>query len=226
MINGINRSIFYNTMNIISSICVVSGAFSISTLTAYLICYFNKHPFFNPTITDEERDNQINEYFKNVPILILQSGSLMYIVSDNIIPYNQHTWFQSLYTICIYCLYIEAIYYTYHRLVHKYGYSYIHKKHHKNVIVYPFDTFYLTGIDDFASIISIGIPAVFIKLTLLEHFIIGYTYITSSYLSHSELFWSHHSIHHRFRKYNFCILFPIFDILFGTYKVKKGTIES
>ena len=226
MFNGINRTIFYNIMNIISSICIVSGAFSISTLTAYLICYFNKHPFFNPTITDEERYIQINEYFKNVPILILQSGSLMYIVSDNIIPYNQHTWFQSLYTIALYSVYIEAIYYTYHRLVHKYGYSYIHKKHHKNVIVYPFDTFYLTGIDDFASIISIGIPVVFIKLTLLEQFIILYTYITSSYLSHSELFWSHHSIHHRFRKYNFCILFPIFDILFGTYKVKKNNIES
>ena len=226
MINGINRTIFYNIMNIISSICIVSGAFSISTLTAYLICYFNKHPFFNPTITDEERDIQINEYFKNVPILILQSGSLMYIVSDNIIPYDQHTGFQSLYTIALYSVYIEAIYYTYHRLVHKYGYSYIHKKHHKNVIVYPFDTFYLTGIDDFASIISIGIPVVFIQLTLLEQFIILYTYITSSYLSHSELFWSHHSIHHRFRKYNFCILFPIFDVLFGTYKVKKNNIES
>lgn len=213
-------------MNIILSICIVSGAFSISTLTAYLICYFNKHPFFNPTITDKERGIQIDEYFKNVPILILQSGGLLYFVSDNIVPYDQHTWFQSLYTITIYIVYIEAIYYTYHRLVHKYGYSYIHKKHHKNVIVYPFDTFYLTGIDDFASIISIGIPIVFIKISLLEQFIILYTYITSSYLSHSELFWSHHSIHHKFRIYNFCILFPIFDVLFGTYKVKKDNIVS
>lgn len=205
-------------MNIISSIYIVSGAFSISTLTAYLICYCNKHPFFNPTITDEERNIQINEYFKNVPTLILQSGSLMYIVSDNIIPYNHHTWFQSLYTIALYSVYIEAIYYTYHILVHKYGYSYIHKKHHKNIMVYPFDTFYLTSIDDFASIISIGIPVIFINLTLLEQFIILYVYITSSYLSHSEMFWCYHSIHHKYHKYNYCILFPIFDILFGTYK--------
>lgn len=204
-------------MNIILSICIVSGAFTISTLTAYLICLVYKQPFINPTLTDWEEGVRINEYARNVPILILQSGSLLYFVSDNIIPYGQHTWFQSLYTIAIYCLYIEAIYYTYHRLVHKYGYSYIHKKHHKNVIVYPFDTFYLTEADDFASIVSIGLPIVFINISLLEQFVILYMYITSSYLSHSELFWSHHSIHHRLQIYNFCILFPIFDILFGTY---------
>ena len=204
-------------MNIVLSIFIISGTFSISTITAYLICYFNNYPFINPLLTDKEKDLRINEYVKNVPVLIIQSTGLMYFVSDNIIPYCQHTWFQSLYTISVYCLYIELIYYVYHRFVHKYGYSYIHKKHHKNIIVYPFDTFYLTEADDFASIISIGIPIVFINISLLEQFVILYMYITTSYLSHSELYWSHHNIHHRFPKYNFCILFPIFDILFGTY---------
>ena len=221
----INQRVYIYKMNILSSILIVSGAFSISTLTAYLICYLNKQPFFNPTLTDTERGLQINDYVKNVPILIIQSGGLLYFISDNIIPYNEHTWFQSLYTICLYCVYIEAIYYVYHRVVHKYGYSIIHKKHHKNIIVYPFDTFYLTELDDFASIIAIGIPIVFIQISLLEQFIILYMYITSSYLSHSELFWAYHSIHHRFQKYNYCILFPIFDILFGTYNAKKAILS-
>jgi sterol desaturase/sphingolipid hydroxylase (fatty acid hydroxylase superfamily) len=214
--------VYIYKMNILSCIGIVSGAFSVSTLTAYTICYLNNQPFFRPTLTDKERGLQINEYLKNVPILIVQSGGLLYFISGNIIPYNQHTWVQSMYTICLYCVYVEAFFYLYHRVVHKYGYSIIHKKHHKNIIVYPFDTFYLTEIDDFASIVCIGLPIVFIPISLLEQFIILYVYITSSYLSHSEMCWSYHSIHHRYQKYNYCILFPIFDILFGTYKTKSN----
>jgi sterol desaturase/sphingolipid hydroxylase (fatty acid hydroxylase superfamily) len=213
-------------MNIFYCMYVVAGTFSISTITAYVICYLNNYPFINPKLTDKERGLRINEYVKNVPILMIQSSGFMYLISDNIIPYGEHTWFQSFYTLCMYCLYIEAIYYIYHRIIHKYGYSYVHKKHHTNVVVYPFDTFYLTEVDDFASIISIGIPIVFIKISLLEQFIIVYTYITSSYFSHSDLFWSHHDIHHRLMKYNYCILFPIFDILFGTYNNNFKRIQN
>ena len=41
-------------------------------------------------------------------------------------------------TLCMYFIYIEAIYYVYHRLIHTYFYSDVHKKHHTNIIVYPF----------------------------------------------------------------------------------------
>lgn len=174
--------------------------------------------FINPSLTDEEKNLRINEYTRNVPILIIQSTSLMYLISDNIIKYDDHTLFQSFYTLCMYFLCIEAIYYVYHRLIHKYFYLYVHKKHHTNITVYPFDTFFLTELDDLASIVSIRLPVLFIKISMIEQFIILYLYITSSYLSHSNLFWSHHYIHHKLFKYNFCILFPIFDIIFGTYK--------
>jgi sterol desaturase/sphingolipid hydroxylase (fatty acid hydroxylase superfamily) len=205
-------------MNIITSLYIIVGSFSFSSVTAYLICYFNNYPFINPQLEDETKRRKINEYIRNVPILIFQSTGLMYIVSDNIIPYGQHTWIESCLKILKYFVFIEAIYYAYHRFIHKYFYTYIHKKHHRNVIVYPIDTFYLTELDDLASIVSIGLPVVFIKITALEQIFILYLYITSSYLSHSELYWSHHSIHHKLLNYNYCILFPIFDIIFGTYK--------
>ena len=208
-------------MNIWISFGVIVSTFSMSTLTSFLICYVNSYPFMNPTFSNEERVSRINEYIKNVPLLIFQSTGLMYIVSDNIIPYGQHTWFQSLYSMGLYCLLIEANYYAYHRFIHKYYYVNIHKKHHINVIVYPFDTFFLTELDDLASIVSIGIPIIFVNISVYEQMIILYLYITSSYLSHSELYWSHHSIHHKLLNCNFCILFPIFDILFGTYRYKN-----
>jgi sterol desaturase/sphingolipid hydroxylase (fatty acid hydroxylase superfamily) len=205
-------------MNIFYCIGTVTTAFIMSTLSAYFICSYNNYPFINPSLTDEEQNLKINEYTRNVPILIIQSSGLMYLISDNIIKYDEHTLFQSFYTLCMYFLCIEAIYYVYHRLIHKYFYLYVHKKHHTNIIIYPFDTFFLTELDDLASIVSIGLPILFIKISMIEQFIILYLYITSSYLSHSNLFWSHHYIHHKLFKYNFCILFPIFDIIFGTYK--------
>ena len=208
-------------MNIFISFGVIIFTFTMSTITSFLICYANNYSFMNPTFSNEKRMTRINEYIRNVPLLICQSTGLMYIVSDNIIPYEQHTLFESLYSMFLYCLLIEANYYIYHRIAHKYFYVNVHKQHHTNVIVYPFDTFYLTSLDDLASIISIGMPIIFINISVYEQIIILYIYITTSYLSHSELYWSHHSIHHTFLNCNYCILFPIFDIIFGTYRSCK-----
>jgi sterol desaturase/sphingolipid hydroxylase (fatty acid hydroxylase superfamily) len=208
-------------MNILVSFGVIVSTFTISTITAFLLCYANSYPFINPNFSNKERITRINEYIKNVPVLIFQSTVLMYMVSGNIIPYGQHTWFESLYSMGLYCLLIEANYYVYHRFIHKYYYAIVHKKHHVNVIVYPFDTFFLTDLDDLASIISIGMPIIFVNISVYEQTIILYLYITSSYLSHTELYWSHHSLHHKLLNCNYCILFPIFDIIFGTYRSKK-----
>ena len=205
-------------MNLFISFGIIASTFAISTITSFFICYANNCPFINPTFSKEERMTRINEYIRNVPLLIFQSTGLMYIVSDNILPYGKHTWFESLSSICVYCILIEANYYVYHRMIHKYYYANVHKKHHANIIVYPFDSFYLTSLDDLASIVSIGMPIIFINLSLYEAMFIFYLYITASYLSHSELYWSHHSIHHKLLNYNYCILFPIFDIIFGTYR--------
>ena len=211
-------------MNILISFVVIISTFTMSTITSFLICYANNYSFMNPTFSNEKRMTRINKYIRNVPLLVCQSTGLMYIVSDNIIPYGQHTLIESLYSMCLYCLLIEANYYMYHRIIHKYFYVNVHKQHHTNVIVYPFDTFYLTSLDDLASIVSIGMPIIFINISVYEQIIILYIYITTSYLSHSELYWSHHSIHHKLLNYNYCILFPIFDIIFGTYRsYKKDT---
>jgi sterol desaturase/sphingolipid hydroxylase (fatty acid hydroxylase superfamily) len=206
-------------MDILTSTSVIIGTFAFSTMTAYFICSLNNYPFINPKFSNETQLERVNDYIKNVPILIIQSIGLMHLASNNIIHYGSHTLLESFYYMSIYCTLIEANYYLYHRFIHKYYYELVHKKHHANVIVYPFDTYYLTSIDDLASIISIGLPLFFIKISVIEEIIILYMYITSSYLSHSDLYWSHHSIHHKLLRYNFCILFPIFDIIFGTYKM-------
>lgn len=85
-------------MNIFISFGVIVSTFTISTITSFLICYINNYPFINPTFSNEGKISKI----RNIPLLIFQSTGLMYIVSDNIIPYGQHTWFESLYSMCLY----------------------------------------------------------------------------------------------------------------------------
>ena len=205
-------------MNFLYSFSIIIGTFSISTFTAYCICAYNNYPFVNPKMKHVIRIDRLTDIAKNVPSLLIQSVGMMFMVSDNIIPYGQHTWIESCKTMIVYCLITEANYYVYHRFIHAYYYVSIHKKHHENVIVYPFDSFHLTQLDDISLVVSLGLPLVFIQISTVEHFLMLYMYITSAYLSHSELFWQHHSIHHRFLHSNFCILFPVFDILFGTYR--------
>lgn len=60
-------------MNILVSFGVIVSTFSISTITSFLICYVNNYPFINPTFSNEEKITRINEYIRNVPLLIFQS---------------------------------------------------------------------------------------------------------------------------------------------------------
>lgn len=145
-------------MDILTSASVIIGTFAFSTMTAYFITSLNNHPFINPKFTKEIKLERINEYIKNVPLLFIQSIGLISLASNNIISIENHNLLESIYYISIYCIFIEANYYVYHRFIHKYYYENVHKKHHINVNVYPFDTYYLTSIDDLASIISIGLP--------------------------------------------------------------------
>ena len=95
-------------MHLLISFGIIVSTFGISTITAFIICYVNNYPFMNPTFNNEKKMIRINEFIRNAPLLIFQATSLMYIVSDNIIPSEQHTWFESLYTMCLYFLLIEA----------------------------------------------------------------------------------------------------------------------
>lgn len=98
-------------MELLTSASIIIGTFAMSTMTAYFICSLNNHPFINPKFTKETQLERINDYIKNVPLLIIQSIGLIYIASNNIIHYGGHTWIESFYYISIYCIFIEANYY-------------------------------------------------------------------------------------------------------------------
>lgn len=207
-------------MHLLYSIYIFVGSFSMSLITTFFICYIYNYPVKRIIQSEEKQIEKVKE----ITLLLIQSFGIVYIFSDNIIPYReQYNIVESLASITNFCFFIEANYYVYHRFIHKYYYIQVHKKHHENIVVYPFDTFFLTGIDDCAFMFSLVFPSIFIKISMIEQMTILYVYITGSLISHSDIYWKHHYIHHKLPCYNYCLLFPFFDILFGTY---KGNMET
>ena len=196
------------------------GIFGFSTLTAYIICNVYNQPFINPKYSTDLITTRLKDGTSTVVVVLAKSFITTSFFIEKIVSVKNHTWLQTGTTIASYTLLIELLYYVYHRGVHSYPYLYklIHKKHHANYDVYPFDTFYLTTFDSIGLIISLGLPLTFLPVSYFELNTVLYIYITSSYLAHSKLFYDHHHIHHSLVEYNYCIFLPVFDILFNTYR--------
>jgi len=202
------------------SACIILHPFILATLTAIAICQHYKYPFISPKYSIVKIADRLQEMSRSIPILLGQSVLFTYLIYPNLQSNESHDAVTMIMMIGLYITLIEMNYYIYHRWIHTKYYISVHKKHHQNIEVYPFDTFFLTYLDDTALILSLGIPVIILPITFIEQFIVLYLYITCSYLSHSNLFWNHHAIHHKYLDCNYCILFPIFDMLCKTYRAK------
>jgi len=196
------------------------GVFSFSTFTAYTICYIYNQPFINPTYSFDLICTRMKDARNTVVVVLTKSFITTSFFIRKIESEKNHTWLQTGITICTYTLFIEFLYYVYHRGVHSnpFLYKLIHKKHHVNHDVYPFDTFHLTTFDSIGLITSLGLPLTFLRVSYFELCTVLFIYLTSSYLAHSKLFYDHHYIHHTLIDYNYCIFLPVFDILCKTYR--------
>jgi len=209
---------------IIQSAKMVVGIFSFSAFTSVAFCRLINKPYINPNFTMKQTMNKLIDMSKNVPILLLQSIMFTSCIYNSLLPSGSHTVFQSVYAMLCYSVFAELNYYAYHRLAHsRYLYALVHKKHHANVVVYPFDTFYFTSIDDISLATCLELPLLFVRLTHNELNLVLWFYITMGFLAHSNYVYDLHYLHHRLLKYNYCIVIPYFDILFGTFSPVKNS---
>jgi sterol desaturase/sphingolipid hydroxylase (fatty acid hydroxylase superfamily) len=207
-------------MDLITASKVVLGTFSASTATTYLICTIFNIPFFNPKHNRYQFYYNLKQVSISTAIALTQSVLISSIFVNRWIKNEPHTIFQSIDNIIRYSIIAEFIYYIYHRTIHtREYYKKVHAMHHENVDVYPFDTFYMTKMDSLFLVGSLGAPIVFLNLNYYELVFTLYVYITAAYFEHSNIFFiDHHAIHHKLIFCNYCILNPMFDILFGTYR--------
>jgi len=206
------------TINLINSFYSVNLLFLMSTLSAYAFCIFNNVPFNNPN--DKNNYHKLNIIVFNGGFSLVESVYLTnYFLSNDIVVYQTNNVVKTFSNVFLYSVCVEFIYYVLHRLYHtKYLYKIIHKKHHEKFDVYPLDAFYFSFLDLQSLFVSLGVPFYLFRMSFYEYFFVLYVYLTFAYISHSKVLYEHHIIHHKYMKYNFCILIPYFDFILQTYK--------
>lgn len=206
----------------IESLFSIIAVFSASTATAYFVCYATGKPFINPEYTTEIVNTRLKSMSKNILGVLLPSGFILYTISDKILDTCMHGRLETIGTLFLFAMITEGTYYLYHVLIHRFMfYQLVHKKHHGVTKIYPFDTFHVGYLDELSLMFSLASPHIFLELTFFEVYMALWVYITSAYLVHSKEFSKIHYYHHMYHNCNYCILFPVYDIVCGTYRSSK-----
>ena len=192
--------------------------FGASLATSFIICKYSNKPFFcegsdYSLVLNKVKNSVVNYSF--VYLKAITVGTILVPLLDK----TPHSLIRSASNLAEYSLWIELFYYVYHRSIHTSKiYKWVHATHHENRKVYPIDTVHISAIDSIGLIFTLVVPMWFVQVNVCEYGTIIYIYLTGAFLSHSDIIVDHHSTHHREFKCNYCFLFPVFDILCGTYK--------
>jgi len=203
----------FNIINLCKHISIVlflslSSVFTICKITNTRIININENK-----IIEKPRIASINIFHTYISLIIFEYITQKYV--DN----NNHDITTMILNIIKSSIIIEFIYYILHRILHtSYLYKNFHSYHHRTVNIYPIDSFIVDIIEILFFVISNYMPLFILNINLVEHMIILYFYITSIIIIHSNIISKIHINHHKYYKYNYCIIIPYFDILCNTYK--------
>ena len=184
--------------------------------SAYIICAMFQAPFYNPTLSNEQFQVLLQTFATNIGILGAEVIGSAWFYDPLLQSQEHHSWITSGFNVIQYSLWIELMYYVYHRCLHAAN-VYTHRQHHVTRNVYPMDTFVIHWLDSTGMIVTLIFPLCVVSVNVMEYKFIIYMYLTSALLLHSKLFIDHHVVHHERYKCNYCFLFPIFDYIFGTW---------
>ena len=209
-------------LQFVKSACFVLSIFGSSIYTAYHICKIKKIHFINPELIKNK--SKFGEYMITIGKTILPiftTTTLINVYFIGRVDSAKHQLSQTIVNFIAYSIIAELSYYIYHRIIHdKKFYKQIHSKHHENIVVYPLDSLYFTSVDIICYVSCLHSPLLFLRLDWFEYFIAVYFYVTMGFLSHSDICYNHHVLHHKLFKCNFCLVFPYFDIAFQTLRLK------
>jgi sterol desaturase/sphingolipid hydroxylase (fatty acid hydroxylase superfamily) len=192
-----------------------------SGLSAFFLCKLSNQPFFNPSLYSHKYLLDKMKIVTSVGTQITVNYNVIYFLlarhylhEDCI--YTHHRIFQNIKFIFL----LELIAYTYHRLSHRIPYLYNkqHSVHHRNIEIYPIDFLEFDITDNIAQTLYINLPLYFVPMNRNDYSLIYYIYATCAFLIHSDILTNDHIIHHKYFKYNYSLLIPVFDVLFGTYR--------
>jgi len=206
----------------IQHLCTSISIFLGITFTAFVsaigISKMYDIQLINPKFTSSKialHKQFMTEKIKQLFITFLPIFQLVFLEK---IHFTAHSCVYSVFLVTEYAVFIELFYYMYHYTLHYNNWCYqrIHKKHHENIDVYPFDSFYIGYFDLLGTNICLLMPLYLVPVNYYEFGFVMYFYTLSGILVHSDFFTKHHKIHHQYLLCNYGLVFPIFDNIFDT----------
>lgn len=190
-----------------------------STLTTLTICKLQKKQFFNPALTKVSNCAKIYNAIGVGMTAIFNYNIIFFTLSQFHLHNEDYELHCRINSIFKFMFLLEFVAYWYHRVSHEIQFIYknTHMIHHRNIEVYPIDFLEFDYIDNVAQTLYINLPLYFVPMNVNDYAIIYYFYSTCAFLIHSDILTRDHIIHHNRFKYNYGLLFPVFDIIFGTY---------
>lgn len=203
-----------------NSIALFFGISSTSLLSTIFISKVFNIKLINPKFDLQKIKQNSSIMLYTLNMLFLTFLPVFKLFFINKITTENHEYIYSIYLITKYATFVELFYYIFHFSLHKNKWLYqnIHKKHHENVDVYPFDAFYIDYYDLLGVNSCLLLPSYLVSINYYEFILIAYFYTLSGVLVHSDYFTLHHKNHHKYLNCNYSFIFPIYDIIFETSK--------
>jgi sterol desaturase/sphingolipid hydroxylase (fatty acid hydroxylase superfamily) len=195
-----------------------------STFTAFCICKLNHQSFFNQELYSHEYLIHKVNTISNVGKLVIVNYNIIYFsLSQYYLHEKSFHLLDRIFQNIQFIFLLELFAYIYHRLSHKIPYLFNkkHSIHHKNITIYPIDFLEFDITDNIAQTLYINLPLYFVPMHIYDYSMIYFIYSTCAFLIHSNILTNDHIIHHKYFKYNYSLLIPVFDHLFGTYKQEE-----
>jgi len=190
--------------------------FSSSIASAYALCTALNIPAYNP-VTVVQLWDKVQDVVTHIGIFSAELfiTELFYFTALDTAP---HSILRTVSNIVEYSLWIELMYYSYHRYIHETGISLLsyHSKNHTSLVVFPVDAFKLTAADSASLILAMSLPNWFVQVSAFEYNAVIYVYLTGILLTNSPHFSKYTAPHYQKMNCNYCLLLPVFDYAFGT----------
>lgn len=186
----------------------------VSFMLSYVYCSVKDIPFYIKN-TSKSLEHKIFLNARNGIIGI----SIVYLLTN--FEYAIMSVYVELCSMVVYSLLIELCVYVTHRYMHinKILYRHVHMEHHIEKHPSPIDAYILTIPETCLLTFCFIFPKIIgIPITLRGFLIVEIIHLTLSTLVHGGFTnIQHHMIHHKLLRGNYCGIYPLWDIVFGTY---------
>jgi len=186
------------------------------------IIHMHIYPYILCIIIHYIPNNIYIQFVNNIGVIIISHNFMLFTHSMDAFNKTDLDLLLRIWNICKYILLLEFFAYMYHRLVHTPIFKNFHT-HSLESNLYIKNYIITSKPDIIARTLYFHIPVRIVSITYYDFMCVYMFYIYFGYINYMRNFYNIHIVT---KKYNYALLFPIYDIIFGTYLSREKYTNS